>query len=619
MIVFVLYWFYIPRINIGLNRVFIQLIVVEMIVMISDIVSSVTDENYFMYPDWQLYVINDLYFAFFFARAYLFYLLTMYLLKLHRNLMELLHWGMIIPFVTAIILTITSNWTHFVYYITDDGYQKGSVYDYVVYSCLLFYEVISFAVLVIYRKNMPNITRLLGAMGFNFTILTGTVVRWMFPRYLLLDTFCLIAIIIIYLSFTNPDFYYDSKTDVFNSEALTYYVDEIRSFRYKRYIAVGLHNYKELREVYGASSMDKGLKLIGSYFRNKYKNLIPFYSKEGRFVLIGNRDIEADKIIDQINQRFKESWNFKDTKMYFELDFVMTDENMTIESPERRLEVGMDILADDIELVPGNVRYVEDADVERVEREVYIRKTLKWVIEHETAEVYLQPIVRADNHQIIGAEALARIRDKDGNRIMPGEFIRVAEQNGAINQMGEQIFKKTCEYIKDNDLEKMGISWINVNLSPTQFMNNSLAFKYNSIIEKSGIDVGLIHLEITEDAMVDQMVLLRQIQAMKERGFRFVLDDYGKGYSNLDRLKDIPFINIKLDMAIVRDYCNKPDGLLPSLVQTFKTVGFTVTAEGIETKEMADEMYKIGCDFLQGYLFSPPVPIEEFKDYCARQ
>ncbi len=619
MIVFVLYWFYIPRINIGLNRVFIQLIVVEMIVMISDIVSSVADENYFMYPDWQLYVINDLYFVFFFAMAYLFYLLTMYLLKLHRNRMELLHWVMIIPFVTAIILTITSNWTHFVYYITDDGYQKGSVYDYVVYSCLLFYEVISFAVLVIYRKNMPNITRLLGAMGFNFTILTGTVVRWMFPRYLLLDTFCLIAIIIIYLSFTNPDFYYDSKTDVFNSEALTYYVDEIRSFRYKRYIAVGLHNYKELREVYGASSMDKGLKLIGSYFRNKYKNLIPFYSKEGRFVLIGNRDIEADKIIDQINQRFKESWNFKDTKMYFELDFVMTDENMTIESPARRLEVGMDILADDIELVPGNVRYVEDADVERVEREVYIRKTLKWVIEYETAEVYLQPIVRADNHQIIGAEALARIRDKDGNRIMPGEFIRVAEQNGAINQMGEQIFKKTCEYIKDNYLEKMGISWINVNLSPTQFMNNSLAFKYNSIIEKSGIDVGLIHLEITEDAMVDQMVLLRQIQAMKERGFRFVLDDYGKGYSNLDRLKDIPFINIKLDMAIVRDYCNKPDGLLPSLVQTFKTMGFTVTAEGIETKEMADEMYKIGCDFLQGYLFSPPVPIEEFKDYCARQ
>ena len=196
---------------------------------------------------------------------------------------------------------------------------------------------------------------------------------------------------------------------------------------------------------------------------------------------------------------------------------------------------------------------------------------------------------------------------------------RVAEQNGAINQMGEQIFKKTCEYIKDNDLEKMGISWINVNLSPTQFMNNSLAFKYNSIIEKSGIDVGLIHLEITEDAMVDQMVLLRQIQAMKERGFRFVLDDYGKGYSNLDRLKDIPFINIKIDMAIVRDYCNKPDGLLPSLVQTFKTMGFTVTAEGIETKEMADEIYKIGCDFLQGYLFSPPVPIEEFKDYCARQ
>lgn len=614
MIVFVLYWFYIPRINIGLNRVYIQLIVVESIVMIADIVSSVADENYFMYSDWQLYVINNLYFVFFFVRTYLFYLLTVYLLKLHRYLMETLHWVMIIPFITAIVLTVTSNNTHFVYYITENGYQKGSIYDYVIYSCLLFYEVISFAVLVIFRKNMSNITRLLGSLGFNFTVLLGSIVRWMFPSYLLMDTFCLIAIIIIYLSFTNPDFYYDSKTDVFNSEALTYYVDEIRSFRYKRYLAVGLHNYKELREIYGASSMDKGLKLIGTYFRSKYKNLIPFYYKEGRFVLIGNRDIETDKIIDQINQRFKESWNLKDTKMYFEVDFVMTAENMTIESPERRLEAGMDILADEIELAPGKVRYVEDADIEKVEREVYIRKTLKWVLENEKAEVYLQPIVRADNHEIIGAEALARIKDKEGNRIMPGEFIRVAEQNGAINQMGEQIFKKTCEYINNNDIKQLGISWINVNLSPTQFMNKNLARRYNSIIEQSGIDVSLIHLEITEDAMVDQLVLMRQIKTMRDSGFKFVLDDYGKGYSNLDRLKNIPFINIKIDMAIVRDYCNSPDSLLPSVVGTFKKMGFTVTAEGIETSQMADEMYKIGVDYLQGYLFSPPVPIEEFKD-----
>jgi EAL domain-containing protein (putative c-di-GMP-specific phosphodiesterase class I) len=67
-------------------------------------------------------------------------------------------------------------------------------------------------------------------------------------------------------------------------------------------------------------------------------------------------------------------------------------------------------------------------------------------------------------------------------------------------------------------------------------------------------------------------------------------------------------------MAIVRDYCNNPDKLLPSVIQTFKIMGFTVTAEGIETEEMADAMYKIGCDYLQGYLFSPPVPIEEFAD-----
>jgi EAL domain-containing protein (putative c-di-GMP-specific phosphodiesterase class I) len=369
--------------------------------------------------------------------------------------------------------------------------------------------------------------------------------------------------------------------------------------------------------VYGVVEMDKALNLIGQYLRNTFKDLISFYHREGRFVLVGAGDIDSARIINDINSRFKEPWILKETEMYLELDFVQTAKEMTIESPEKRLDAVLAVLRDKAKPVPGAVYYVQDAEIEQNEREMYIRKTLKWVTENELTEVYLQPIVRADTRKIVGAEALARIKDKDGNRIMPGEFIPVAEQNGAINQMGEQVLKKTCKYIIDNDIEKMGITWINVNLSPMQFMNYGLAEKYNSIVEEIGIDVGLIHLEITEEAIVDQMVLFRQIQIMKERGFKFVLDDYGKGYSNLDRLKQIPFINVKIDMAIVRDYCSNPDSLLPNMVQTFKNMGFTITAEGIETKEMADEMQRIGCDYLQGYLFSAPVPVDEFKGKCA--
>ena len=618
LIVFASYCLYIPRINIGMNRVYLQLILVEGIVMIMDIISSMADERYADFTVGQLYFLNDLYFITFFIRSYLFYVLTSYILKAHHFFQNKLQLLSIIPVVIALVITVSGRFTNLIYAITEEGYRAGPLYDYVVYSCIGFYVCISLVMVIIRRKNLLNKTDFAGAIGYNMTLALGIVLRKTFPTLLLLDTFCLIALIIIYLSFTNPDFFYNLRYSAFNTNALRYYVDEIRSYKDHRYIAFGIHNYTEMRGVYGAVEMDKALNLIGQYLRNTFKDLISFYHREGRFILVGAGDIDSSRIIGDINRRFKEPWILKETEMYFELDFVQTAKEMTIESPEKRLDAVLAVLRDKAKPVPGAVYYVQDAEIEQNEREMYIRKTLKWVTENELTEVYLQPIVRADTRKIVGAEALARIKDKDGNRIMPGEFIPVAEQNGAINQMGEQVLKKTCKYIKDNDIEKMGITWINVNLSPMQFMNYGLAEKYNSIVEESGIDVGLIHLEITEEAMVDQMVLFRQIQIMKESGFKFVLDDYGKGYSNLDRLKKIPFINVKIDMAIVRDYCNSPDSLLPSMVQTFKHMGFTLTAEGIETKEMADEMQRIGCDYLQGYLFSPPVPVEEFEEKCAK-
>ena len=158
----------------------------------------------------------------------------------------------------------------------------------------------------------------------------------------------------------------------------------------------------------------------------------------------------------------------------------------------------------------------------------------------------------------------------------------------------------------------MGLSWINVNLSPVQFLRSDLNRHFLKIIQKYDISPELIHLEITEDSMIDYTLLQKQIQTMRNSGFQFVLDDYGSGYSNVSRLKRCPFINIKLDMELVRDYEKSRDNLLPMLVETFKQMRFTVTAEGIETREMVDSLTRIGCDYLQGYYFSKPLPAEEF-------
>ena len=122
----------------------------------------------------------------------------------------------------------------------------------------------------------------------------------------------------------------------------------------------------------------------------------------------------------------------------------------------------------------------------------------------------------------------------------------------------------------------------------------------------------MIHLEITEQSIIDYAMMKEQIDGLRDAGFPFVLDDYGSGYSNLTRVKHYPFIDIKLDMEVVWDYFKTRDSLLPHVVTAFKELGFTITAEGIETQEMADALAGIGCNHLQGYLFDRPLPIDEF-------
>jgi EAL domain-containing protein (putative c-di-GMP-specific phosphodiesterase class I) len=99
---------------------------------------------------------------------------------------------------------------------------------------------------------------------------------------------------------------------------------------------------------------------------------------------------------------------------------------------------------------------------------------------------------------------------------------------------------------------------------------------------------------------------------LRKANFQFVLDDYGSGYSNLTRVRHYPFVNIKLDMEVVWDYHRERDSLLPNIVKAFTQMGFSITAEGIETAEMADSLTEIGCDYLQGFFFDKPLPVDEF-------
>ncbi|MCR4580679.1 MAG: EAL domain-containing protein [Treponema sp.] len=433
-----------------------------------------------------------------------------------------------------------------------------------------------------------------------------------------MDLFCIISIIIIYEIFENPDIYQDEKTQLFNKYALSSIFSECSIYDKPFIIGFVIHNYIDLREIYSSQQMDKVLKIISDYLVETYPELNAFYLRDGRFLLFSKKVNNSIKIRKQLNQRFHEPWDIDDkTNIYLDVGFIKVAPQITIKDSNKLLDVILSAMNSMAHIGSKNI-VIKESTLEINKQNADVKKALEYTIENNKVELFLQPLIDVKTNAVVGAEALARIRDSEGRIISPASFIPIAEKNGRIVQLGEQMLEKTCQFINKYDLKSMGLSWINVNLSPVQFLHQNLSDRFDQILRNYDIPAHMIHLEITEESMIDYALLQKQIQIMKHSGFQFVLDDYGTGYSNVTRLKKCPFINVKLDMEIVWDYFKERDKILPTLVETFKQMNFTVTAEGIENLEMAQAMKEIGCDYLQGFCFSKPLPAEEFAQKYSK-
>ena len=250
-------------------------------------------------------------------------------------------------------------------------------------------------------------------------------------------------------------------------------------------------------------------------------------------------------------------------------------------------------------------------------RKTQVLKALHNAIQNDSLDVFLQPLIDTSNGNIIAAEALVRINDNTLGLIPPDEFITMAEENGYIKQLGEQVLNKVCIFLH-HLRNKHNLKWINVNLSPIQCLDSNLLETINSIVDKNNVDHSLIHLEITEECIIDLDILKTQMDKLIDNGYNISLDDFGSGFSNLSLIKALPFNNIKLDMSIVRGHFASPDVMLPGIVETFIKKGLSVTAEGIENSEMRETFENMGVTYLQAYCFSKPIPMYEFYDLMQK-
>ena len=618
MAVLIGHYISLPRLPVRKNIIFIYLTSSICLCMVLDIISSWADMHDEFYHDSFLYVLNSAYFFFLFASALGFHIFTANILNVNLLVDRVRRYIVELPINIAIFLIVLTPWTKWFYFIDDEGYHNGFLYNslYLIYGT---YILFSFLIIIKRRHFLIRRREWEILVGCNIILTIGLLVRYLFPSFLLMNIFTLTSYIVLFLGFENPDLYLIERTFIFNRIALRDYLTELNNHKSINALVFGIKNFTDKQELYGLAQSNQGLYLIQNYLKKEYpKNLI-FYNEAGNFIMFGSAPSEWAQIYSKLLYRFQQPWVSMNTEIYWDIGGTainLTEKKLPFEIVLRIFNIAF---SNTSKVIDNELLTIDNADMADIVSQNDMKRSLEYAIDHNEIEVFLQPIVNSHTGKVVGAEALSRIRNSAGDLVYPGAFIPIAERNGKINQLGKQVFRKCCEYVNRPEFRALELSFINVNLSPIQLMRNDLDQTLTSYVKEYGADAEFIHLEITEEAFVDENLVERQISALNRSGFRFVLDDYGTGYSNMSRLRKTPFINIKLDKSLVWDFCKRPGDILPSEIEAFKKSGFEITAEGIENPDMAKTMRDIGCDYLQGFFYSKPVPFNEFIKYANEQ
>ena len=262
-----------------------------------------------------------------------------------------------------------------------------------------------------------------------------------------------------------------------------------------------------------------------------------------------------------------------------------------------------------------NFKEVDFDFVEQMRKEKSMEQMLDEAMKEDRIEVYYQPIFSTKAKKFVSAEALVRMRDRDGNLVPPGAFIAVAEANGKILQLGEIVFEKVCRFFTKEQLEQYGLHYIEVNLSVVQCGYPGLADDYIGIMEKYQINPRYINLEITESAsMAAKKTLLENMRRLMEYGVFFSLDDFGTGQSNLNYIVDMPVNIVKFDREMSQAFFQdeKAKYVMNAAMQMIHGMKLKIVSEGIETEEQYLAMEELSIDYIQGYYFSKPLPEAAF-------
>jgi diguanylate cyclase (GGDEF)-like protein len=256
-------------------------------------------------------------------------------------------------------------------------------------------------------------------------------------------------------------------------------------------------------------------------------------------------------------------------------------------------------------------------------RQMNLENSLRKALERDEFQLYFQPKMSIQTGKVEGMEALLRWNHPEGGLIYPSEFVPVAEEIGLIQPIGEWVLLNACQQVKAWKRAGFPPISIAVNLSGYQVNQPHWISKVRKILERTGVNPNSLEMEITETVLMDNSdVALTNLRQLDEMGIRISIDDFGTGYSSLSYLKRFPIHALKIDQSFVRGIGKLGQGtdavITRAIVSLARALNLKTVAEGVEQVQEKAYLESIGCDDMQGYLFSKPLPVEQINYMFTR-
>ena len=522
-----------------------------------------------------------------------------------------------VPYAITLLLLLTNPLTKMIFTFAD-GYEHSWGF-YAIYGLVVPYIIIDSFYVLKYRKQM-EIRKILALFSMVVFLLIAIVIHLVVP-VLRVECFAnAAALLMVSVTIQRPEDYIDSFTGLYKHSA--YANDLRRTFKNGKHVhivMINIGNYSAIQNMIGYEMSIVLLKDIAERIENialaRKARCSIYFLDRGRYRMVFNEDdrVKAEECAEAVVNELKERSRFSGFDITLTPCVVLARCPEEIESFKSLMAFGMDFH----EKHAYSGRYVEASEVYNPE-DFAIRNNIDSIIdralEKNSFQVYYQPIYSVERGKFVSAEALLRLYDDEHGFISPEILVPAAERSGAIHKIGAFVFEEVCKFISGDEYKRLGLDYIEVNLSVAQCMHSDLADFILETMRKYDICADSINLEITETAAsYAQRVMQENLNKLSRAGLSFSLDDYGTGYSNMKRVISLPLKIVKLDKSFVDEQHNPKMWIfLQNTVKMLKDMKMEIVVEGIETHEMVEMFSNLKCDFIQGYFFSKPLCKDEF-------